>query len=80
VRSSTVAAALLSLVSFCAGTLLIILPWSSFWDNNHFFQLWPPLETLLLSTLVRVAVTGLGLMDFVVGIAEMQSLTGTPEA
>jgi len=66
--------------SFFAGTLLIILPWSAVWDNNHFLQLWPLLETILLSTPARIAVTALGVADFVLGFTEIRRLDSIGES
>ena len=78
-RSSTAVTVLTGLISFCAGTLLVILPWSAFWDHNHFFQLWPPLETILVNDVARIAVTSLGLIDFVLGLTEVRRLTHPSE-
>ena len=65
-------AILTSLVSFCAGVLLMILPWSAFWEHNLFFQSWPALEAILVTDVARVAVTSLGVIDFALGLIEMQ--------
>lgn len=54
---------------FCCfelGVLLVILPWSAFWDRNFFLQRFPELIPLLLNPYMRGAVTGLGLLDVVI--------------
>jgi len=48
---------------FELGVLLMILPWSAFWERNFFLQRYPEMIPLLLSPFVRGAVTGLGLLD-----------------
>ena len=78
-RSSTAATLLTGLFSFCAGTLLVILPWSEFWEQNYFFQLWPPLEAILVNDIARIAVTSLGLVDFLLGLTEVRRLTHPSE-
>jgi len=30
--------------------LLIVLPWSGFWERNYFAAAWPPLQTVLTTT------------------------------
>ena len=76
---SKTATLLTSFVFICSGTLLMILPWSAFWDSNHFLRLWLPLETILLNDVARIAVTGLGIIDFVLGIGEMQRFSNDSE-
>jgi hypothetical protein len=40
------------------GLVLLVVPWSPFWDRNYFVQMWPALEILTRSNLVRGAVSG----------------------
>ena len=42
------------------GLVLLVVPWSPFWDRNYFVDLWPALPTVTRSNLVRGAVSGLG--------------------
>ena len=53
------------------GLLLIVLPWSAFWEHNYFAAAWPPLQRMLTNNFVRGAVTGLGLVNLVAGFAEL---------
>jgi hypothetical protein len=53
------------------GLLLVVLPWSGFWERNYFAAAWPPLQSLLTNNFVRGAVTGLGLVNLVAGFADL---------
>ncbi len=58
------------------GLLLIVLPWSGFWERNYFIYSLPFLEPLFLSSYVRGAVTGIGLLNLVAGFGEMSAVFG----
>jgi len=58
---------LLIFICFELGVLLMILPWSAFWERNFFLERWPWLIPILLNPFLRGAVSGLGLLD--IGIA-----------
>ena len=58
---------LLIFICFEVGVLLILLPWSSFWERNYFMDHYPGLIPLLLNPFLRGAISGLGLLD--IGIA-----------
>lgn len=53
------------------GLLLIVLPWSSFWEHNYFVLEWPVLEPLITNNFVRGAVTGLGLVNLYAGFSDL---------
>ena len=53
------------------GLLLLVLPWSSFWDRNYFAETWPGLRPFLTNNFVRGAVSGLGLVNLVAGFADL---------
>lgn len=53
------------------GLLLIVLPWSVFWDNNYFVSAWPALRPLLLSNFFRGAISGLGFVNLYAGFADL---------
>ena len=55
------------------GLLLIVLPWTSFWDRNYLFDLVPALRDLLHSAYARGAVSGLGLLNVVFGLADVSA-------
>lgn len=53
------------------GLLLIVLPWSAFWEHNYFAGAWPPLQQILTNNYVRGGVTGLGLVNLFAGFTEL---------
>ena len=53
------------------GLLLIVLPWSAFWERNYFAQAIPALQVVVMNNFVRGAVTGLGLVNLVAGFADL---------
>ena len=53
------------------GLLLLVLPWSTFWERNYFAYTWPFLRPLIANDYVRGAVSGLGLLNLVAGFAEL---------
>jgi hypothetical protein len=56
---------------FEVGLLLLVLPWSSLWEANYFALAWPFLQPFLANNFVRGAVTGLGVVNLVVGLADL---------
>jgi hypothetical protein len=56
------------------GGVLLIAPWSRFWERNYFLELLPQLEPLLTSPYVRGAVSGLGVVNLAAGIVELAAL------
>ena len=52
------------------GLLLVVLPWSGFWEHNY-FAAWPPLGRLMANNFVRGAVTGLGVVNLIAGFADL---------
>lgn len=54
-----------------AGLLLILIPWSTFWDRNYFVEAWPALGAVLTNNYVRGAISGLGLLNVVAALAEL---------
>jgi hypothetical protein len=58
------------------GLVLLVVPWSPFWERNYFLALWPALEAAARSNLVRGAVSGLGLINLWAAMAELAALFG----
>jgi hypothetical protein len=71
----------LSYVAFFleVGLLLLVLPWSEFWDHNYFATESPPLQAIVTNNFVRGGVSGLGIVNLVVGFAELVVVLGTRE-
>ena len=61
------------------GLLLLVLPWSGFWDRNYFVSAWPVLGAIVTNNFVRGAVTGLGLVNLCAGIADLALIFATRE-
>jgi hypothetical protein len=59
---------------FEAGLLLIVLPWTVFWDRNYLLEAWPAVHAAAQSPFVRGAVSGLGVLNVGLGIAEVANL------
>ena len=53
------------------GLLLIVLPWSTFWERNYFVYAWPALRPAIMNHFVRGAVSGLGFVNLFAGFAEL---------
>jgi len=54
------------LIVFELGVLLVIVPWSNFWQYNGLLQRYPDLIPIMLSPYVRGAVSGLGVLDILI--------------
>ncbi len=65
-------AALLSITSsLLVGVVLIVAPWTPFWEANWLLQPWSWLRMLLLSGFTRGAISGLGLVNVLVALADL---------
>jgi len=58
-----------TLICFELGILLILAPWSGFWESNFFLQRYPDMIPYLLNPYARGAVSGLGLLDILVAFS-----------
>ena len=56
------------------GFALVVLPWSAFWDRNYFAYALPLVGDVITNDFVRGAISGIGLVNVVVGVAELTSL------
>ena len=56
------------------GLVLVVIPWSAFWERNYFAQLFPTLQPLITNHFVRGAVSGIGLINLTVGVTELVSI------
>lgn len=63
------------------GLLLIVAPWSAYWDRNYFAQLSPALHAFITNNYARGAVTGLGAVNLMAALADLALLLrGRPTA
>jgi hypothetical protein len=49
----------------------MLLPWSDYWENNYFAQTWPAITPFVGNSFVRGGITGLGIVNLIVGVAEL---------
>lgn len=70
--------AIIIVLCFELGALLLYLPWSDFWERNYFLSHFPVLLPIALHPSVRGLVSGLGVLDIFVGIGLLQSRSEPP--
>jgi hypothetical protein len=57
--------------------LLVLIPWSAFWERNYFVEGSAALAPILTSNYTRGAITGLGLVNVWAALAELADLFGS---
>jgi len=57
--------------------LLVLIPWSAFWERNYFVEGSAALAIILTSNYTRGAITGLGLVNVWAALAELADLFGS---
>ena len=65
---------LLIAVFFEMGVVLLVVPWSQFWERNYFAESAPLVRVLLTNGFVRGAISGLGVLNLLAGAMELASL------
>jgi hypothetical protein len=55
------------------GFMLIVLPWSTYWDHNYFVAMIPAARPFFVNNFVRGAISGLGLLNMTVAIIDLLS-------
>jgi len=73
---------LIVFVLFCleVGIILTVLPWTRIWTENSLLLGHPQLREFLMQNFVRGVVSGLGLIDVWMGIAEAVRYREGPDA
>lgn len=56
------------------GLVLVLVPWSGFWDRNYFTTAVPALREILANHFVRGAVSGLGIVNLLMGFEELAAV------
>ena len=69
---------LLILLCLEMGALLLYLPWSVYWDQNYFLSHFPSLIPVLLHPSFRGVVSGLGVLDIILGLRLMTARRPLP--
>ena len=59
------------------GLVLVLIPWSGFWERNYFAQAQPLLQELLRNNYLRGAVSGLGVVNLLIGFHELRFVLWT---
>ena len=58
------------MVRIFIGVIVLVLPWSPLWDNNHLLQEYPRLAAFCSYGAVRGVISGLGLLNLWVAVDE----------
>lgn len=53
------------------GLLLLVIPWSTFWDRNTLLEAVPAVHAFTRNPFLRGAISGLGLLNLCAGLAEV---------
>jgi hypothetical protein len=72
--------AMVIVLCFEMGALLLYLPWSNFWEHNYFLLHFPVLISFVLHPSVRGLISGLGVLDIVVALGLLNSRSESPRA
>ena len=59
------------IVCLAIGIILVAAPWTSLWANNSLVAGMPQVRRVLMNDFVRGLISGLGLVDIWLGIAEL---------
>jgi hypothetical protein len=59
------------------GLLLILLPWSDYWQTNYFLIHFPDLALVMRSPYLRGAVSGLGVMNVYLALESFRHRVAT---
>ena len=54
------------------GVILVVAPWTSWWESNYLLVPFPGVRTLVLSAVARGLVSGLGLVNILLAVHEVQ--------
>ena len=56
------------------GLLLVLVPWSPFWERNYFLTAFPALHEIVRNNYVRGGVSGLGVVNLLLGFNELAAV------
>jgi hypothetical protein len=65
--------ALLVVLCFEMGALLLYLPWSTFWEQNYFLNHFPVLLPIVLHPSFRGLISGIGALDILMAFGMIGS-------
>lgn len=70
--------AMLVVLCFEMGALLLYLPWTVFWEQNYFLSHFPSLMPVMLHPSFRGIVSGIGVLDILLAFGLISSRSATP--
>jgi hypothetical protein len=56
------------------GLLLVLVPWSTFWERNYFGDLVPLVQMVITNNYVRGAISGLGFVNIAFALSEVAAV------
>ncbi|MCC6991059.1 MAG: hypothetical protein IT181_18785 [Acidobacteria bacterium] len=56
------------------GLLLIVIPWSAYWERNYFSQISPAINAIVTNNYIRGAITGLGAVNLFAALTDLAAL------
>lgn len=56
------------------GFVLIMAPWSAYWDRNYFAETVPAVRTFITNNFLRGAITGVGILNVAAALFELLSI------
>jgi hypothetical protein len=56
------------------GVILVVVPWSAFWERNYFAESLPLLQFVTGNDFVRGAVSGIGVLNILAGLADLRTM------
>lgn len=56
------------------GLLLIVIPWSAYWERNYFAQISPAINAIVTNNYIRGAITGLGAVNLFAALTDLAAL------
>jgi hypothetical protein len=72
--------ALLVVICFEMGALLLYLPWSTFWERNFFLSHYPSLIPIVLHPSFRGVISGVGILDLFIAVGLIAPKQGPTSA
>jgi hypothetical protein len=60
-----------------AGLVLLIAPWSTFWERNLLVDIWPWFGGMMRLVAVRGVVSGVGIVNLWIGLADLWQVIRT---
>jgi hypothetical protein len=56
------------------GLILLFVPWSVFWERNFFGESLPLVHAIVKNNFVRGAISGIGVLNLLAGLADLRTL------